>query len=93
MEQLANGLNPIEEERTQRFGLYEEDEDNNGLVQELDLERLKLITEGFNDPRFYMIEFYSDRCPLCQGIAPQFLDHARTLKAKYGPRVKVSHVA
>ncbi|KAJ1461190.1 hypothetical protein M885DRAFT_295670 [Pelagophyceae sp. CCMP2097] len=102
MTQLTLGNNPIEEERKQRIGLYEDDAENYGFVTELDDDRLNAITSSSTDPRFWLLDIYSDRCPRCQSLAPQMIaigkHFKKTLvsagsfgkKGSVGARVKVA---
>jgi thioredoxin-like negative regulator of GroEL len=71
MSAVAKGLDPYDEEKKLRPGLYKMDEDYTPRVIR------DLVPEEFDDivlkdtQYTWIIEFYSDRCPFCKSLAPE----------------------
>ena len=80
MSSLAKGLDPFDEERKVRPGLYKK-----GSPHETD-KVIELEPDGKNsfnrtvledaDNAVWIVEFYSDRCPFCQSLAPEIIKAA-----------------
>lgn len=88
MSAVAKGLDPWEEEKKLRPGLYK------GKTTDV----LELEPETFNstvlEPAaannvIWIVEFYSDRCPFCKSLSPEIIKAAEALK-KDEPAVKLS---
>jgi len=92
MAAVARGLDPIEEEKKSRPGLYK------GKTTEV----LDLSPESFNatvkmpsplnNNVLYIVEFYSDRCPYCKILSPEIILASETLKKEVDTKVVVSGI-
>jgi len=89
MTAVAKGLDPIEEEKKSKPGLYKREPDFDPLVMaELDIDNFEAeVLE--NENVVWIIEFYSDHCPICKSLAPEILKAARevtgeTNKVRFG---------
>jgi len=82
MSSLAKGLNPIEEERKNRPGLYRT---KTTAMPDLSPETFnatvkRTCAEGNN--AVWVIKFYSDRCPYCRSMSPELVKAAEDLTAQ-----------
>jgi thiol-disulfide isomerase/thioredoxin len=71
MSAVARGLDPYDEEKKLRPGLYKIDDDYDPrIIRDLVPEEFDDIVLG--DTKYtWIIEFYSDRCPFCKSLAPE----------------------
>jgi thioredoxin-like negative regulator of GroEL len=71
MSALAKGLDPYDEEKKLRPGLYKKDDDYDPrVIRDLVPEEFDEIVLG--DTKYtWIVEFYSDRCPYCKSLAPE----------------------
>lgn len=71
MSAVAKGLDPYDEEKKLRPGLYKKDDDYDPrIIRDLVPEEFDEIVLG--DTKYtWIIEFYSDRCPYCKSLAPE----------------------
>lgn len=73
MSALAKNLDPFEEEKKQRPGLYRKEPDYDPEVV------YDLVPENFDeivlndDKHVWIVEFYSDRCPFCKSLKPEYI--------------------
>ena len=77
MTAVAKGLDPIEEEKKSKPGLYKREPDFDPLLMaELDVDNFEAeVLENQNV--VWIIEFYSDHCPICKSLAPEILKAAK----------------
>ena len=87
MSTVAKGLNPYEEETKLKPGLYKGDKKT--PVKDLDPdnfdETVTALTPENN--KLWIVEFYSDRCPICKGLVPEIKKAAQTTMAEYPGQV------
>lgn len=71
MSAVAKGLDPYDEEKKLRPGLYKKDDDYDPrIIRDLVPEEFDEIVLG--DTKYtWIVEFYSDRCPYCKSLAPE----------------------
>jgi len=79
MSTVAKGLNPFEEEAKNKPGLYKGDKKT--AVVDLDPDNFDGHVFGGN--KLWIVEFYSDRCPICKGLVPEVKKAATTTMAEY----------
>lgn len=85
---LAHGKDPYDEERQAKPGFYKEGGKHaSPLVLDLDPDG----ETGFNqtvledkENRIWIVEFYSDRCPFCNSLAPEMIKAAEKVYADKG---------
>ena len=77
MTYVSKGLDPIEEEKKSKPGLYKREPDFDPLLMaELDTDNFEEeVLE--NENVVWIIEFYSDHCPICKSLAPEIIKAAR----------------
>jgi hypothetical protein len=70
MSTVAKGLNPFNEEAKLKPGLYK---DAHGPVKDLDPDNFDetIMDESADNNKVWIVEFYSDRCPICKGLVPE----------------------
>lgn len=93
---LAHGKDPFDEERHLRPGFYKE----GGKHSSTDVTELEPDGEmGFNKTvkedetnRIWIVEFYSDRCPFCNSLAPQMIEAAGKIYADKGSKIRVGAI-
>lgn len=92
MSAVAKGLDPEEEEKKSKPGFYKKEADYNENVL------MELYTENFDDVvvqdknTVWIIEFYSDHCPICKTLAPQIRDAANRVHASLAGKVRMGGV-
>jgi thioredoxin-like negative regulator of GroEL len=71
MSAVARGLDPYDEEKKTRPGLYKLDDDyDERIIRDLVPEEFDEIV--MQDTEYtWIVEFYSDRCPFCKSLAPE----------------------
>merc|ERR1719301_484165 len=71
MTAVAKGLDPHDEEKKMRPGLYKKDDDYDPrIIRDLVPEEFDEIV--VKDTTYtWIVEFYSDRCPFCKSLAPE----------------------
>ena len=89
MTAVAKGLDPIEEEKKSKPGLYKREVDFDPLLMaELDVDNFDAeVLE--NDNVVWIIEFYSDHCPICKSLAPEIIKAAKEVCACHGARPRL----
>ena len=89
MTYVAKGLDPIEEEKKTKPGLYKKRPDFDPLVF-ADLDEDNFQEEVLENPNaVWIIEFYSDHCPICKALEPEMIKAAEEIKADAELRQKV----
>ena len=70
MSTVAKGLNPFSEEAKLKPGLYK---DAHGPIKDLDPDNFDevIMDTSPENNKIWIIEFYSDRCPICKGLVPE----------------------
>lgn len=93
---LAHGKDPFEEERNRRPGFYKAGGKHES-TDVLDLEPDGPL--GFNttvledeENRVWIVEFYSDRCPFCNSLAPQMIEAAQKVYADKGAEIRIAAI-
>lgn len=81
MAYVAQGKDPIEEEKKSKPGLYKKEPDYDPLVfAELDIDNFEEEVLQ-NENVVWIIEFYSDHCPICKSLKPEIIKAAKTVTA------------
>jgi hypothetical protein len=82
MSTVAKGLNPFNEEAKLKPGLYK---DAHGPVKDLDPDNFDatILDDGPDNNKIWIVEFYSDRCPICKGLVPEIKKAAETTMKEY----------
>jgi len=77
MTAVAKGLDPVEEEKKSKPGLYKREVDFDPLLMaELDTDNFDAeVLE--NENVVWIVEFYSDHCPICKSLAPEIIKAAK----------------
>jgi thiol-disulfide isomerase/thioredoxin len=91
MAAVSKGLDPMEEEKRARPGLYRK---KTTAVLDLSPETFNATIKrpaSLGNNVVYVVEFYSDRCPFCIGLAPEVIVAAEELKKK-GANVVIAGV-
>jgi thiol-disulfide isomerase/thioredoxin len=74
MTAVAKGLDPYDEEKKTRPGLYKIEPDYDPrVIRDLVPEEFDEIVLGSGTEYMWIIEFYSDRCPFCKSLAPEMI--------------------
>jgi len=83
MTAVAKGLDPIEEEAKAKPGLYKREPDFEPLLfAELDTDNFEAeVLE--NENVVWIIEFYSDHCPICKSLAPELIKAAKQVTGEH----------
>jgi len=83
MTAVAQGLDPVEEEKKSKPGLYKREPDFDPLLMaELDMDNFDVeVLE--NENVVWIIEFYSDHCPICKSLAPEIIKAARQVTGEH----------
>ena len=84
MSTVAKGLNPYEEETKLKPGLYKGDKKT--PVVDLDPDNFDenvIVDSAHSGNRLWIVEFYSDRCPICQGLVPEIKKAAQKTMAEF----------
>jgi len=93
---LANGKDPFVEERTLRPGFYKKGGKHaSELIIDLEPDgELGFNTTVLEDEknRVWIIEFYSDRCPFCNSLAPEFIKAAQKVYEQKGKKVQLAAI-
>lgn len=93
---LARGKDPFKEERTLKPGFYKKGgKHESPLVLDLEPEG----EMGFNttilaskDNVVWVVEFYSDRCPFCNSLAPEMIKASETIASELKGKVRIAAV-
>lgn len=93
---LSKGKDPFVEERTTRPGFYKKGGKHETMLV-LDLEpdgELGFNTSVLEDEtnRVWIVEFYSDRCPFCNSLAPEMIKAAEKIYAERGKQIQVAAI-
>jgi thioredoxin-like negative regulator of GroEL len=93
---LANNKDPFEEERHIRPGFYKTGGKHaTELITELEPDgEMGFNTTVLEDEknRIWIVEFYSDRCPFCNSLAPEITRAAKTIYEQKGKKVRVGAI-
>lgn len=85
---LANGLDPFDEERKTRPGFYKKGGKHaTKYIKDLEPDgELGFNTTILEDTsnRLWIVEFYSDRCPFCNSLAPEITKAAQKTMKELG---------
>eukprot|EP00943_MAST-04B_sp_MAST-4B-sp1_P003551 g3551.t1 len=95
MSALAKGLDPLKEEEKQRPGLYKKEPHYDpSLMIDLEPEFFNetVLSKSKHNNVLWIVEFYSDRCPFCQSLAPEIEKAAHALKKKFPDSVRIGGV-
>lgn len=93
---LANGRDPFDEERYLRPGFYKKGgKHESDAITELEPDgplgfNTTVLEDDFN--RVWIVEFYSDRCPYCNSLAPQMDEAARKIYQEKGKKIIVGAI-
>lgn len=87
MSTVAKGLNPFNEEAKLKPGLYK---DAHGPVKDLDPDNFDetIMDMSPDNNKVWIVEFYSDRCPICKGLVPEIKKAAETTMKEYPGEVR-----
>jgi len=93
---LAHGKDPFDEERHLRPGFYKQGGKHESTAV-IDLEPdgpLGFNTTVLEDDvnRVWIVEFYSDRCPFCNSLAPQIIEAAGKIYAEKGQEIQIAAI-
>eukprot|EP00960_Hanusia_phi_P050038 759951-Hanusia_phi.AAC.2 len=92
MTSVARGLDPQEEERKAKPGLYKSKVDYDPLVF-ADLDTTNFEQEVVENERVvWIVEFYSDFCPICKSLTKEFLQASREVGQELPGRVRFGGV-
>ena len=82
MPTVAKGLNPFNEEAKLKPGLYK---DAHGPVKDLDPDNFDetIMDMSADNNKVWIVEFYSDRCPICKGLVPEIKKAAEVTMKEY----------
>ena len=82
MSTVAKGLNPFNEEAKLKPGLYK---DAHGPIKELDPDNFDevIMDTSPENNKIWILEFYSDRCPICKGLVPEIKKAAETTMKEF----------
>ena len=95
MSALAKGLDPLKEEEKQRPGLYKKEPHYDpSLMIDLEPEFFNetVLSKSKHNNVLWIVEFYSDRCPFCQSLAPEIEKAAHALKKKFPDSIRIGGV-
>jgi len=83
MSTVAKGLNPYEEEGKLKPGLYKGD--NKSPIMDLDPDNFDetILPLTPDNNKLWIVEFYSDRCPICKGLVPEVKKAAINTMAEF----------
>ena len=89
MAAVARGLDPYEEEIKTRPGLYKSVREFRDVVKDLEEEE-DFVTTIVDDPTnvLRVVEWYSDRCPFCKSLAPEYVDASLSLLSAFPGKVE-----
>ena len=88
MAAVARGLDPLAEEAKRKPGLYREKTDQ---VVDLDLESFEELVMADGEA-LWITEYYSDRCPFCKSLAPEYIEAATRVQEELGGQVRFGAV-
>lgn len=93
---VSKGLDPFAEERKTKPGFYKKG-GKHETTMVVDLEPdgdLGFNTTVLADPQnvVWIVEFYSDRCPFCNSLAPEIIRAAGEIEKKFKGQVKVAAI-
>lgn len=96
MTAVAKGQDPFEAERMSRPGFYKKGgKHESDVITDLEPDGEthfnKTVLEE-QDNVVWVVEFYSDRCPFCNSLAPEMHKAATKAKADFGDKVKYGAV-
>lgn len=84
-EQSWNAYNDVE--KRLKPGLYKEGgEHESEYVKELDEDNF--LETVLRSPEVWIIEFYSDKCPICRSIAPEMIKGAKKLQEDFAGKIR-----
>ncbi len=88
MSTVAKGLNPFNEEAKLKPGLYK---DAHGPVKDLDPDNFDdtIMDMSADNNKVWIVEFYSDRCPICKGLVPEIKKAAEVTMKEFPGEVRV----
>lgn len=93
---LAHGKDPFDEERHLRPGFYRAGgKHESTAVMELEPDgEFGFNTTVLEDDknRVWIVEFYSDRCPFCNSLAPQMIEAAQKIYQEKGKKIQVAAI-
>jgi thiol-disulfide isomerase/thioredoxin len=93
---LANGKDPFDEERHLRPGFYKAGgKHESDKVTELEPDgEMGFNTTVLEDEknRVWIVEFYSDRCPFCNSLAPEMIKAAKHIYEHKGQKIRVGAI-
>jgi thioredoxin-like negative regulator of GroEL len=93
---LAHGRDPFDEERHRRPGFYKPGgKHESDKIVELEPDgpngfNTTVLEDDFN--RVWIVEFYSDRCPFCNSLAPEMIKAATKIYQEKGKKVIVGAI-
>ncbi len=87
MSTVAKGLNPFNEEAKLKPGLYK---DAHGPVKDLDPDNFDdtIMDTSADNNKVWIVEFYSDRCPICKGLVPEIKKAAEVTMKEFPGEVR-----